>query len=94
MGMTLVGNQINTAFTKKNTTRVSKHNLTHTEVGTSHIIHKIDTIDNSIKDFLFTLGCFEGEIVTVVSILADIYVINVKDARYSIDKELASAILI
>ena len=47
-----------------------------------------------MRDFLFTLGCFEGEKVTVISVLADNYIIHVKDARYSIDKELARAILI
>ena len=49
---------------------------------------------DEIKNFLFTLGCYEGESVTIVSVLAEIYVISVKDARYSIDKDLAEAILI
>ncbi len=47
-----------------------------------------------MKDFLFTLGCYEGEEITVISILSDNYIIHVKGARYSIDKELARAILI
>jgi Fe2+ transport system protein FeoA len=45
-----------------------------------------------MEKFLFSLGCYEGEIVTLVSILGDTYVIKIKDGRYSIDKQLATAI--
>ena len=48
--------------------------------------------DQDIVNFLFTLGCFKGESITLISILADNYVIIVKDARYSIDVDLAKAI--
>ena len=47
-----------------------------------------------MKEFLFTLGCYEGEKAMVISVLADNYIIHVKDARYSIDRDLAKAILI
>ena len=43
---------------------------------------------------LFRSGCYGGELVTVISLLAENYIINVKDARYSIDKDLAEAIII
>ncbi len=69
-------------------------NLAQAKVGTAHVIGKIDTTDTDMKAFLFSLGCYEGEKVTVVSVLAENYVINVKDARYSIDRELAEAILV
>lgn len=69
-------------------------NLAQGRINTEYIIKDIDTNDEEIKDFLFTLGCYEGEAVTVISILAENYVITVKDARYSIDKDLAEAIII
>lgn len=50
--------------------------------------------NEGMKDFLFTLGCYTGEEVTIITKLASNYIINVKDARYSIDEELAKAILI
>lgn len=69
-------------------------NLAQGRINTEYIIKDIDTNDEEIKDFLFTLGCYEGESITLISILAENYVITVKDARYSIDKELAEAIII
>jgi ferrous iron transport protein A len=69
-------------------------NLAQAKINTEHIIKNIDTKDEEIKNFLFTLGCYEGELITVISILADNYIIAVKDARYSIDRELAEAIII
>jgi ferrous iron transport protein A len=69
-------------------------NLAQGRINTEYIIKDINTNDEEIKDFLFTLGCYEGELVTVISILSENYVITVKDARYSIDKDLAEAIII
>lgn len=69
-------------------------NLAQGSITKEYVIKGINTDDKEIKDFLFTLGCYEGETVTVISKLADNYVITVKDARYSIDKELAEAIII
>jgi Fe2+ transport system protein FeoA len=69
-------------------------NLAEGRINTEYTIKDINTNDEEIKDFLFTLGCYEGESVTVISILAENYVITVKDARYSIDKDLAEAIII
>lgn len=69
-------------------------NLTQAKINTEYIIEDIKTNDEELKNFLFTLGCYEGETVTVISILAENYVITVKDARYSIDKDLAQAIIV
>jgi ferrous iron transport protein A len=69
-------------------------NLAQGKINTEYMIKHIDTNDEEIKDFLFTLGCYEGELITVISILAENYIIAVKDARYSIDRELAEAIII
>lgn len=69
-------------------------NLTFAQTNRPYTIKEIKTDEKTMKDFLFSLGCFEGEKITIISVLADNYVIHIKDARYSIDKELAKAILI
>lgn len=69
-------------------------NLAQGRISTEYIIKDINTNDYEIKDFLFTLGCYKGEVVTLISILGGNYVIAIKDARYSIDKDLAEAIII
>lgn len=69
-------------------------NLTQARINTQYTIKDIKTNDKELKNFLFTLGCYEGESVTVISVLAENYVITVKDARYSIDNDLAQAIII
>ena len=57
-------------------------------------IKNIDTQDDELKSFLFTLGCYEGESITVVSHLKGGCTISVKDGRYNIDKGLAKIIYI
>ncbi|WFD12396.1 FeoA family protein [Tepidibacter hydrothermalis] len=69
-------------------------NLSEVEVDMEYTIKSIETDDEEMKSFLFTLGCYEGQKVTVISVLAENYVISVKDARYSIDSELAEAIIV
>lgn len=69
-------------------------NLSEAKVDVEYTIKRVETDDEEIKSFLFTLGCYEGEKVTVISILAENYVISIKDARYSIDSELAEAIIV
>jgi ferrous iron transport protein A len=67
-------------------------NLAKAQLNNEYVIKEVKTDDEEIKNFLFTLGCYEGEKITVISKLADNFVISVKDSRYSIDKELAEAI--
>ncbi len=69
-------------------------NLTDADLNTPYIVKGINAREEGMKEFLFTLGCYEGEKVTVISALAQNVVIHVKDARYSIDEDLARAILI
>jgi Fe2+ transport system protein FeoA len=69
-------------------------NLSQSEIDVEYIIKGVETEDIEIKDFLLTLGCYEGEKVTIISTLGENYIINIKDARYSIDKELAEGIKI
>ena len=63
-------------------------------LNTEHKIKSIMHVDKETAYFLNTLGCFEGEAITIVSILSDTYVISVKDARYSIDSYLAKTMII
>ena len=69
-------------------------NLTNAQEGKEYIIQQILTDDEELDAFLFSLGCYTGEPVTVVSRRRGSCVIAVKDGRYSIDDQLASAILI
>ena len=69
-------------------------NLAEAETNRNYIIKKIKSSDQELKKFLFTLGCYEGESITLISVLAENYIINIKDSRYSIDKELAEAIIV
>lgn len=79
--------------TVPNLTIVSE-NLTNGEIDMEYEIKAIETNDKELKDFLFSLGCYEGETITLISALAENYVVSIKDARYSIDDELARSILI
>lgn len=69
-------------------------NLTHAQLGQEYAITGIHTDDEELNSFLFTLGCFTGEPITVVSQLRDSYVVSVKDGRYNINRDLAEAISI
>lgn len=66
--------------------------LLSAEEGKEYIILSIDTDDEELEDFLFSLGCFEGEEITVVSHLKGGCVVSIKDGRYTIDNDLADAI--
>ncbi len=59
-----------------------------------YIIKAIETDDEELNDFLFSLGCYEGEPITVISHLKGGCIVSIKDGRYTIDNELAAAILI
>lgn len=69
-------------------------NLSQGKVNNSYIIKEVRSNDEDMKKFLFSLGCYEGERVTLISILGDNYVIKIKDGRYSIDKQLAMALIV
>lgn len=69
-------------------------NLRSAKEGQEYIITDIETDDEELDAFLFSLGCYSGEPVTVISHLKSSSVISLKDSRYSIDKQLAQSILI
>ena len=64
------------------------------QLGVEYIIKDIRTDEEELNAFLFSLGCYSGEPITVVSRLKSGLMISIKDARYNIDKELADAIII
>ena len=69
-------------------------NLTNAQEGKEYIIQRIETDDEELNSFLFSLGCYSGEPITVVSRRRGGFVVSIKDGRYNIDTQLAEAILI
>lgn len=68
--------------------------LLDAQVEEEYIIKGIQTDDEEMDSFLFTLGCYSGESITVISHLKGGCVVSIKDGRYNIDKQLAEAIMI
>ena len=62
--------------------------------GMEYKIQQVFTDDEELKSFLFSLGCYSGEPITLVSRKKAGCVVSIKDGRYSIDNQLASAIQI
>jgi ferrous iron transport protein A len=69
-------------------------NLKEVQIGEEYIIKDIVTEDEELDAFLFSLGCYSGEPITVVSRLRGGCVVSIKDGRYNIDNQLAEAILV
>ena len=68
--------------------------LSNAEIGVEYIVREIVTDDEEMDAFLFTLGCYAGEPITVISKLKGGCVVSIKDGRYTIDNQLAEAIRI
>lgn len=71
-----------------------KMTLAEANVGQEYIVKDIDADDEELVDFLFSLGCYSGEPITVVSRVKGGCVVSIKDGRYNIDNDLAEAILV
>ena len=69
-------------------------NLSQATEGKEYIIREIETEDEELDAFLFSLGCYSGEPITVISHLKGGCVVSIKDGRYNIDRQLAEAIVI
>ena len=69
-------------------------NLTQAQEEQEYIIRAIETDDEDLNSFLFSLGCYSGEPITVVSRRRGGCTVSIKDGRYNIDNQLAEAILI
>ena len=68
--------------------------LKDADIGKEYIIKDIETDDEELDSFLFSLGCYSGEPITVVSKLKGGCVVSIKDGRYTIDYDLADAIMV
>ncbi|WP_317855922.1 FeoA domain-containing protein [Chakrabartyella piscis] len=68
--------------------------LANGTIGTTYTITGIQTDDEELNDFLFTLGCYSGEKITIVSMVSESYVVSIRDGRYNIDVNLADAIAV
>jgi len=68
--------------------------LTKAIEGKEYIIREIVTDDEEMDAFLFSLGCYSGEPITVISHRRGGCTVSIKDGRYNIDNQLASAIII
>ena len=69
-------------------------NLTMAEEGKEYIIRSVETDDEELNAFLFSLGCYSGEPITVVSRKRRNFTVSIKDGRYNIDNQLAEAIIV
>lgn len=77
---------------QKDNRQVNNMTLKEAQEGKEYLIKNINTDDEELNSFLFTLGCYSGQPITVVSHRSQGCVISVKDARYNIDYNLAQAI--
>ena len=68
--------------------------LLQAQPGIDYIIERIDTEDEELNSFLFTLGCYSGEVITVVAHRRTGTVVSIKDGRYTIDRQLAEVIFV
>ena len=68
--------------------------LLHAQPGREYIVRNITTNDEDMDAFLFSLGCYAGEPITVVFHRRSSCVVSIKDGRYNIDNQLAAAIVI
>ena len=67
-------------------------NLKTAQEGKEYIIQRIETDDPELDAFLFSLGCYSGEPITVISRRRGGCTVSIKDGRYNIDNDLAEAI--
>ena len=68
--------------------------LTQAQLGREYIIDAVETEDEELNAFLFSLGCYSGEPITVISRRRSSCTVSIKDGRYNIDRQLADAIRI
>lgn len=82
------------ATNQQNRNRVIDMNLKTAQEGKEYIIQRIETDDEELDAFLFSLGCYSGEPITVVSRRRGGCTVSIKDGRYNIDDQLAEAIIV
>ena len=68
--------------------------LSEAAEGQEYVIRQIDTDDEEMNAFLFSLGCYSGEKITVISHIRGGSIVAIKDARYNFDRQLSDAIIL
>lgn len=68
--------------------------LLQAQEGKEYLVVRIDTDDEELNGFLFSLGCYSGEPITVVTHRKNSCTVSIKDGRYNIDSQLAEAIIV
>ena len=71
-----------------------KRTIMNAEPGNTYIIKEINTDDDEMNSFLFRLGCYEGEPITLISKKRNSCIVVIKDGRYNLDQMLSEAIII
>ena len=69
-------------------------NLLDASIGTEYIVERIESDDEELDAFLFSLGCYSGEPITVVAKRRGGMTVSIKDGRYNIDNQLGEAIIV
>lgn len=69
-------------------------NLLSADVGVEYLVDRIESNDEELDAFLFSLGCYSGEPITVVTKRHGVLILSIKDGRYSIDNQLGSVIFV
>ena len=69
-------------------------NLLNAEEGVEYIVDRIETDDEELDAFLFSLGCYAGEPITVIAKRRGGMTVSIKDGRYNVDNQLGEAIII
>ena len=68
--------------------------LSLVEIGKEYVISRIETKDEELNAFLFSLGCYSGEAITVIARRKSGCVVAIQEAKYNIDMQLAKAIVV
>ncbi len=71
-----------------------KMNLLDAEVGKTYTVREINTDDDEMNSFLFRLGCYTGEPITLISKKKKSCIVVIKDGRYNLDNQLSEAIIV
>ena len=90
----IIYNSIQLANANKENGEKRFMDLTIAEIGKEYLVERIETQDDELNTFLFSLGCYSGEPITLVSRRGGSFIVAIKDARYSVDKDLARAIVV
>ena len=69
-------------------------NLAEAELGNEYLVKEIQSEDDELTKFLFSLGCYAGEPITIIARKRNNLVLSIKDARYNVDMDLAKTITV